>query len=75
MPAWVIPQAPGAEPQHQAHWFPTHTLAAALLAHEKTNCNLHVEQLVLGTPVQQAGPPPDTGGQLCYACWLRPRGV
>ena len=71
MPAWVIPQVPSSDVQHQIHWFPQHTLAA-LLPHEVSNCNLSVQQLVLGTPTQQAGIPADVGGRLCYGCSLRP---
>jgi hypothetical protein len=74
MPAWVIPQVAGTDPQRLAHWFPNHTLAAPLGSAEKTNCNLHAEQLLLGTPTQQTAQPADNG-RLCYQCALRPRGV
>lgn len=73
MAAWVIPQNNlGCDPQHQAHWFPRHTLAAAIGGGEVTNCNLMAQQLLLGTPTQQAGKPTDVAGKVCGGCAMRP---
>lgn len=71
MAAWVIPQIGAADPQHQSHFFPLHTVGQALKPAEATACNLHAQQLVLGTPTQQSAKPADTGGRLCLGCAQR----
>jgi hypothetical protein len=73
MPAWIIPAI--ANPGRQAHWLPNHTLAAGLLPHEPTNCNLQVQQLPAGTYSQQSGVPADTNGVLSWSCAKRPDSV
>jgi hypothetical protein len=70
MPAWVVHQQRGTNPQHQTHWFPAHTQGNAILPHERTNCGLMAHQLVMGTPTQQGGKPSDDG-MLCLKCALR----